>query len=553
MKFIDYFNNDISFINNNFNVTNFAKTEQKVAKFSYDCIKYFHYIDCYKEEKFRNYQEVDMKTILKYINLDLNPLLLARYYTYLYMNFKDDKYVNALRALEYYIIAFEKCKTYEYKCSCLNKIISISRTFKIDTHQEEIIKFLQELYEDKRIDHNAFDYHILIACFDYGVIDYQKCIDCCIDKMNEFHKCNGFLFDGYFELAIKAVDETFKKKIISKEKKDNETNNLYLLKSNLNEEHADELNNPIQQSHFYKIALKSMKDANVNPYSSEFKKLRDKLENSQKSIKDCMVVTTDKLDFSKYNEKVADKLNSLSEEYYIELLINAGFEPYKQRQIEQVEKEMEVAVLAPFISSATANDHGKTISKLRSVNSAKTKKEKNEIMLEYAFDSVKMLSMINGQLIRNLINMIKEKCPKISDYIDDVVFKSYIVPDSRKQIVIKGLKLGLEFDLESALNILIPQMENCIRELAGFCGESKYRMNDDYIESVNGLDYLLKENNILAQSIDEDIYFGLCSIFESEFGLNYRNQLAHGLIENFNKYSDLYVWWFCLFLIGTYS
>ena len=550
---LDFFSETIDVIINQFNISNFIESDYQMAKFSYDSIKWFHYIDCYEEEHFHVYYKVDIETIQKYVEYNLNPLILARYYTYMYMNFSDNKFINAKKALEYYILAYDHCVDYEYKCSCLNKMISISRKFKIRDYNDKICKLLLQLFDVNRTEHNAFDYHVVQVAYDYDVIGYETCISRCKEKMNDHHKCGSFMTDAYFELAVTAYEKAYKNKFIDIETRNKGISDLHLLKSNLNEEFADNLSNPIQQSHFYEIALKSLKDVNVDPYSIEFQKLRNKLEKSQRAIKDNMGVFKEKLDFSEYIENIKKNLSILEEDKYIELLIFAGFQPSKKRQIDQVEMIMKKSVTASFFPVATINEEGKNISKLRSIESAKTEKDRNEVILEHAYDSVKMHARIYGQLVQLLIVLIKEKCPDISKYIDEVVNKSYIVPSSRKCIVIKGLKYGLELDLESALGILIPQMENCIRELAGMCGEFRYKIGNDFIESANGLEFLLKDENILAQTIDEDILFGMNSIFISEFGLNYRNKFAHGLIESFNKFDDLYVWWFCLFLIGLYS
>ena len=144
-----------------------------------------------------------------------------------------------------------------------------------------------------------------------------------------------------------------------------------------------------------------------------------------------------------------------------------------------------------------------------------------------------------------MIKKIKEKTANIKKYASEIIDKSFIVPTSRKEIVKKGINYGFDFDLESGLG--------CIRELASICGESKYKLTDDFIEKVNGLDYILKKDNILEKSIAEDIYFGICAIFVSEYGLNYRNKFSHGLIDIFNNYTGLYVWWYCLYLIALYS
>ena len=163
---------------------------------------------------------------------------------------------------------------------------------------------------------------------------------------------------------------------------------------------------------------------------------------------------------------------------------------------------------------------------------------------------MKEISQYYGAFILNTIKMIKDKCPNIYDYAAKEVEKSYIVPDSRKEIVKKGIKYGFNLDFESALGILIPQMENCIRKLAEICGGSRYKFEKN-IENVNGVEYLL--NSILQKSLDIDIYFGICAVFYNKFGLNYRNRFAHGLIDNFNDNIAVYVWWYCLYLICLYT
>ena len=115
---LDFFSETIDVIINQFNISNFSESDYQMAKFSYDSIKWFHYIDCYEEEHFHVYEKVDIETIQKYVEYNLNPLILARYYTYMYMNFSDNKFINAKKAMEYYILAYDHCVDYEYKCSC---------------------------------------------------------------------------------------------------------------------------------------------------------------------------------------------------------------------------------------------------------------------------------------------------------------------------------------------------------------------------------------------------------------------------------------------------
>lgn len=106
MKIKDFFNGTISSILNNFETTEFDIDECQYAKLLYDLVKRFHYINCDKEEKLYIIDNFNKDAIEKIILDDLNPLVLARLYTYLYQTFKVDKYINATKAAEKYIISF---------------------------------------------------------------------------------------------------------------------------------------------------------------------------------------------------------------------------------------------------------------------------------------------------------------------------------------------------------------------------------------------------------------------------------------------------------------
>ena len=82
---------------------------------------------------------------------DLNPMVKARLCTYLYQTFKDDKYNNAIKAAKNYIISFSIIDDYEIKCSCVNKIINISKTFRQTKYDDTIKKILRELLGIERI------------------------------------------------------------------------------------------------------------------------------------------------------------------------------------------------------------------------------------------------------------------------------------------------------------------------------------------------------------------------------------------------------------------
>lgn len=553
MRIKDFFKGKISEILENYECVKFDEDEFQYAKLIYDLVKWFHYINCDEKENLYIINEFNKEPIENIMLYDLNPLVIARLCTYLYQTFKDEKYNNAIKAAENYIISFSIIDDYEIKCSCVNKIINISKTFRQTKYDDTIKKFLRELLGIEREEHNAYELHIIQSCYKYGVIDYAECIEYCINKMQDSHSKNGYISDGYFEFIIEVIKDALKKKKISQDEYNLKQKELYILKAKLNEKFADSLKLPIQKSHYYEIAIQSLKQAGINPYSKEFINLREKLELNQSKIKENMHFFKEEVDFSKYLQWVSERLDELDKKDYIKLLVYGGFHPRKEKQINEVKTEMKESIFASLFPTATINEAGKTISKLRTIDNKMDEDEKEEIILEHAYNSIRLTVQLNAQMIHKMLIMIKERNSNIKDYSSEIVDNSFIVPKSRKEIVKKGINYGFDFDFESSLGILIPQMENCIRELAGICGESKYKLGDDFIESANGLEYLLKNGNILEQSIDEDTYFGICAIFLSDYGLNYRNEFAHGLIESFNNFAGLYVWWYCLYLITLYS
>ena len=460
-----------------------------------------------------------------------------------------------MKAIEKYIISFSIIDDYETKCSCINKIISISRTFRQEKYDSIIKKLLKELLKIERKEHNVFELHIIQSCYKYDVVDYNECIKYCTNKIKDLYCKNKFesMADGYFNFMIDVLDDDLEKNIISQVEYDKRKKELYISRAKAYEKFADSEVLPIQKSHYYESAIQCLKNIKYDSYSKEFLNLREKLEFNQSKIQENMQSFTEKNEASEFQQLVNKELDELYKKDYIKLLVYSGFHLVKEKQINVIKNEIQEYPLTNLFPQAIINDFGKTISKLKSIDDAKSLVEKEEIILEYAYNKSRFIAQIYGQFINIMMNLIKKRNCNLKKYLSGIVDCSFIVSKSRKEIVKKGINYGFDFDFESALGILIPQMENCIRELAGICGEAKYKIGDDSVESANGLEFLLQKGNRLEKTIDDNTYFGICAVFFSDYGLNYRNEFAHGLIENFNNYTSLYVWWYCLYLITLYS
>lgn len=145
---------------------------------------------------------------------------------------------------------------------------------------------------------------------------------------------------------------------------------------------------------------------------------------------------------------------------------------------------------------------------------------------------------------RDQINM--EHSFRINDLLP-IVSYSLFVPQGREYLFAKGLYAGLNGDFLTSTHILIPQIENSIRELLwrkqGVI-TSKLQNGLQHEYDLNKMLYLPEITSIL----DEDTLFDLRGLLIEDKGSNLRNRMAHGLI-NDNKFNSCimsYLWWVTL-------
>jgi len=133
-----------------------------------------------------------------------------------------------------------------------------------------------------------------------------------------------------------------------------------------------------------------------------------------------------------------------------------------------------------------------------------------------------------------------------------LVTNNPFIPPGREYIFARGLYAGLTGDLLVCVHLLIPQLENSIRELIYQQGEVASTLEDGGIQQERNLNVILyrKYGDTLKGILGEDLLFDLKGLLVEEFGSNLRNKLAHGLMDANSFFSDrcLYLWWITLYL-----
>lgn len=133
----------------------------------------------------------------------------------------------------------------------------------------------------------------------------------------------------------------------------------------------------------------------------------------------------------------------------------------------------------------------------------------------------------------------------------DLCQNAPLIDSDRCYSVSKGLQAGFNLDFDIAIHLLIPQIEHLIRTSLREYGVVIDTKQDNK-EQVSTLSHLLHTSSA-KEIFDEGFLFELKVLFGDEKGINARNNLAHGLMNDNESMSSIsaYIWW--RFLKLTFS
>jgi hypothetical protein len=191
---------------------------------------------------------------------------------------------------------------------------------------------------------------------------------------------------------------------------------------------------------------------------------------------------------------------------------------------------------------------GKVVAKQGAGSSASDDKESLILNQIYLNASIDRQLVVVGQLEPMRQQVLAEHCVRYDDFLPFVSYNR-LVPPGREPFFVQGFYDGLHGNLVAALHILIPQLENSIRCLLSEIGVVTSSLDKDGIQKEHDINTLLYESR-LTEVFEEDIIFNLRGLLVDQADANFRNQLAHGMLEygSFFAATALYIWWFILHL-----
>ena len=134
-----------------------------------------------------------------------------------------------------------------------------------------------------------------------------------------------------------------------------------------------------------------------------------------------------------------------------------------------------------------------------------------------------------------------------------IVTNNPFIPPNRARIFAAGLNAGLKGDFLKAAHLLTIQLEESVRYLLAQQNIITSVLDSDRIQNERDINTLLNSGEY-SESIktifNEDILFDLKGLLVSRFGSNFRNRIAHALMDDSEFYSleISYLWWLTLHL-----
>lgn len=397
------------------------------------------------------------------------------------------------------------------------------------------IKAIKDTLEKMKGSENYTSYNILNESMEHKFLSKDEVIMFCKEFEKSILKNKNLKVD-YLELLDKLMKEN-----------DREKNQIKRKKASLYIELAEEARHPMEQVNLLKQGIEALK--RLPGTEQERVELRKKLSDAQGELMGTMQSIPHKVDISDHVKQIQESIKVLDpKEYFYYLLLQIVIAKKEDVKAEMIKnKAMSISGTFP---SVILDKAGRTITSVPGVD---LKDEKNilanmedYVKIKYYYYTNTYLAIIINELFKTGVSFEEE----VTVLIENCCF----IPEKRKNSFKAGIMAGFKRDYLTALHILIPQIENAVRCLAEECGDVGYSIKEDGDESARTLHDLLESEKVV-ECIDEDILFNMRAIFTSPYGLNMRNELAHGLLDDadFNSWQALYTWCFILRLCFVFS
>lgn len=301
---------------------------------------------------------------------------------------------------------------------------------------------------------------------------------------------------------------------------------------------------------YRKIPTKFREDYNVNV---KIKETRKKISVSGKeSLDEMVMIKSPEIDITELVEEAIAHVSGKSHaEEALAWFSGVHSVPNYDEFCSDAKENMKKNIFSSLIGGTQMSEDGRVTAKIPSMNidsgeddpayKAVLNKEVQQLF------SIDVNFVVKGQILPALRQILKEH--RISKNMMRVLCQhSPIVPQDREYLLGFAIWLGFEHDFVSSIHLLCPQVEHIVRMKLKEAGAHTSKIDLNGIETENGLSTLMDLPEAV-QVFGEDLCFELKSIFTDSMGFNYRNEVAHGLMDDSPSNATIYAWWMVFRLV----
>lgn len=286
------------------------------------------------------------------------------------------------------------------------------------------------------------------------------------------------------------------------------------------------------------IPAKDRNELEINQKIDEIRKLIE--QNNQDIISEMSLIATDKINISRYqnNAKLAVKGKQLSKA--VLCLANITANPLYEDIKKSSEKLLKKSLFSNLITQIYVDADGRKLSQI----TTKDDRLKHEMYQQY---HIHVELAVDGRILPAFWQILEEHRVSMR-LIYDICRNSSIVPAGRTDIWAQGLYYGFDRNFLVSSHLLIPQIEHLARILLQQEKIPTTTIDEHGVESEKSINSLLQESKIyelLGRDLTEELKF----LLTEPMGLNYRNKICHGLVNESPNSADIYIWWLCLKLV----
>lgn len=260
---------------------------------------------------------------------------------------------------------------------------------------------------------------------------------------------------------------------------------------------------------------------------------RDKVYNLKVKIKEAYRLAKDEVKEYEYNLEIPnfDEIEKEAE-MFIRKDIDSSFEAFsrggiynfipKKEEIINIAKERQTNSLMNFFGiSKISND--------RKVFDAISEDEREKYFLFEEYD--KRLQLMFS-IVYDMIWIKLEQQGLSCEMVVDRITGWECMSEADVNIIKVGIERYFNKDFISAIHILVPKFENCFREFFSWGGYPTTSIKKSATQHEQTFNEFL-ENDFVKDNIDSDTLFLIKYVMVDNLGYNLRNDIAHGLAEEY--------------------